>query len=865
MIQIDEELWEMYHGSSVLKQLYIVFPNITLDNSKIFDFSMEESLSSDTDMLFGSCEAAQFRARVEGVGKDVVGQKCQIYHIVAETHRMPLGTYIIDSVSKKDDLGYREIIGYDEIYTKLDTDVTAWYKALSFPMPLRTLRQSLFAYVGIPIIEQELILDNLQIERTIEPQALNGRDVAQAIGELNGTFGHIGRDGKFKYVHLGSTGLYPAEDLYPSEELFPAEADSIFESSTVFSCTREEYEVAGIDCLQIRQEEGDVGSVIYDTIKYTNPYIVTGNFLVYGKTAAQLEEIGRTLFNYIKNTPYTPYTAKIIGLPYLEVGDGITFTTKKDNFLSFVMKRKLTGIQSLKDEISASGNQRRDNEVSPNMEIEMLKGRATVIQKSVEGIKVTVTDLEANTNSKFEQTANRITAEVASINQDMSSRFQITNNAITAEVQRATGAEGQLSSRINVTESNITAEVKRAKDAEGALSGRITLTESSLKAEISNTAAGLNSTISQTATTINTRITNEVNGLNSTISQTANSITTEVRDLSGNFTKLEQTVNGWTFVNDKGETVINGNFIQSGQIVDTEFYLDNVIIENKRGISLYDSNNLASGRITANFPDQYGSAGLGISAGYEQSVFIGATRTSRCEASYWFNNGADPNGYTETHIFEGKARFVNNIITSRMALNDEGTSIYATERGIETQSSISSNGNLICTGTKNRAVETEDYGIVLMNTLETTGAYFSDFGSGIITDGACYIYADNEFEEVIDGNSEYHVLITQTSNGQIDYTQKEDGYFVVYGSDGTTFDWMIIARQKGYQADRMEAGEAIEDNEIQIDESIFRKDDAPAHMSEKYADELDYDLATDAIKYINEINNKEKKIMEVFA
>ncbi len=115
--------------------------------------------------------------------------------------------------------------------------------------------------------------------------------------------------------------------------------------------------------------------------------------------------------------------------------------------------------------------QQRDNEVSPNMEIEMLKGRATVIQKSVEGIKVTVTDLEADTNSKFEQTANRITAEVANINQDMSSRFQITNNAITAEVQRATGAEGQLSSRINVTESNITAEVKRAKDAEGALSG----------------------------------------------------------------------------------------------------------------------------------------------------------------------------------------------------------------------------------------------------------------------------------------------------------------------------------------------------------------------------------------------------------
>lgn len=484
MIQIEEELWKMYHGSSVPKQLYIVFPNVTLDNSHIFDFSMEESLSSDTDILFGSCEATQFKARVEGVGKDIVGKKCRIYHIVDEQYEMPLGTYIIDSVSKKDDLGYREIIGYDEIYTKLSVDVTTWYKSLAFPMPLKTLRQSLFAYVSIPITNQELILDDLQIERTIEPQSLNGRDVAQAIGEVNGTFGHIGRDGKFKYIHLGYTGLYPAEDLYPSEELFPEEADSVFESSTVFSCVREEYEVAGIDCLQIRQEEGDVGSVVFDTRNYKNPYIITGNFLLYGKNSTQLNEIGRTIFDYIKNRPYTPYTANVIGLPYLEVGDGITFTTKKDNFLSYVMKRKLSGIQSLRDELSATGNQYRDNEVSPNNEIEMLKGKSMIIQKSVEGLKVVVSDLEADTNSKFEQTANRITAEVASINKDMTSQFEITNNAITAEVKRATDEEGKLSGRIDVTARDITLEVNRATKAEGNLSSRISVTEKNIELKV---------------------------------------------------------------------------------------------------------------------------------------------------------------------------------------------------------------------------------------------------------------------------------------------------------------------------------------------------------------------------------------------
>lgn len=817
MIEISEELREMYHSSSVPKQLYIVFPNVTLNNSKVFEFSFEESLSSDTDMLFGSCEATQFRARVEGVGKDIVGQKCRIYHTVDSKYEMPLGTYIIDSVSKKDDLGYREIIGYDEIYTKLDIDVTAWYKSLAFPMPLKTLRQSLFGYTGIPIVDQELIQDDLEIERTIEPQTLTGRDVAQKIGEINGTFGHIGRDGKFRYVHLGSTGLYPAEDLYPFEELFPAEADSIFESSTVFSCTREEYEVSGIDCLQIRQQEGDVGAVIFDSRNYSNPYIVNGNFLVYGKTAVQLEEIARKLFNYIKNTPYTPYTAKVIGLPYLEVGDGITFTTKKDNFLSFVMKRKFSGIQSLKDEFSATGNQRRDNEVSPNMEIEMLKGRSTVIQKSVEGIKVTVTNLESDTNSKFEQTDRKIAAEVASINKDMSSRFEITSKAIDAEVKRATSAEGELSGKIGVEADRITAEVKRAVEKEGELSTKIVQTD--------------------------TKITTRVDGLNSS------------------FSELRQTVDGWTFVNNKGETVISGNFIQTGQIADAEYALETLYITNEHGIRTYGKGDDGDGRIGSIYPDQYGNYGLELSTGYDNCVFIGATRTSYCLAYYWFNNGGDPNGYTERHIFSGTARFLNNISTSRMALSDTA-SLYATDSGIETQSSIASNGNIVCTGTKNRAVETQNHGIVLMNALETAGAYFSDIGSGVIIDGVCYIYPDDIFEETIDINSECHVLITQTSTRKIDHAEKQKGYFIVYGEEGASFDWIMIAKQKGYQLERMEAGQRIVDSEIEFDDSVFRRDYDAANAAEKYADEYERDLERELLEDISNIKNKKIKSAE---
>ena len=50
------------------------------------------------------------------------------------------------------------------------------------------------------------------------------------------------------------------------------------------------------------------------------------------------------------------------------------------------------------------------------------------------------------------------------------------------------------------------------------------------------------------------------------------------------------------------------------------------------------------------------------------------------------------------------------------------------------------NGNFKCTGTKNRIVQTENFGTVAMNAFETAGAYFADICSGkIASDGKCVV------------------------------------------------------------------------------------------------------------------------------
>lgn len=109
------------------------------------------------------------------------------------------------------------------------------------------------------------------------------------------------------------------------------------------------------------------------------------------------------------------------------------------------------------------------------------------------------------------------------------------------------------------------------------------------------------------------------------------------------------------------------------------------------------------------------------------------------------------------------------------------------------------NGNFKCTGTKNRIVQTENFGTVAMNAFETAGAYFADICSGkIASDGKCVVYLNRKFIETIDCDCEYQILITAVNKKSNLYVVKEREFFTVFGESETYFDCMIIARQKGY-------------------------------------------------------------------
>ena len=102
--------------------------------------------------------------------------------------------------------------------------------------------------------------------------------------------------------------------------------------------------------------------------------------------------------------------------------------------------------------------------------------------------------------------------------------------------------------------------------------------------------------------------------------------------------------------------------------------------------------------------------------------------------------------------------------------------------------------------------------------LDDTGAYLATYGvdstrgetqlsgSGQLVNGEARVYFDYSFSSIISDKAPIKVIITPTSvmSGQLYVATKTQYGFVVNelnGADSGSFDWLVIARRKGYDAD----------------------------------------------------------------
>ena len=428
---INSSLKEKYWDSSTDKQMVIsvVGTNQKIDNSmlEIGTFALEESLCSESELKFGACEANCVKFTARNTAGNIIGKTISIEETIDgdSENPMPYGVFKVASDVPTADRTKRQITAYDAMYDIINTDVKSWYAGLSFPMTLKQFRDSFFAHLGIAQVETSLVNDSMTVNKTIvatqtddssavtEESSISGKTVVTAICEINGCFGNINRDGKFEYVFLKAitSALYPAEDLFPSDNLFPSDANTESMTGHYITFDYEDFQSKAITQLEIKTSEDNAGAIVGTA---GNNYSITGNFLVSDKTGAELEQIANNLLPIMKQAVYTPIkSCTCVGNPCLTLGEPIRFNTTREIVETYLLQRTLTGVQSKRDSISAQGTQTHSAKVNSIREtLESVERRTGKLERNADHLQSTYEDLEEQTNTKFEQTAKSIAAEV---------------------------------------------------------------------------------------------------------------------------------------------------------------------------------------------------------------------------------------------------------------------------------------------------------------------------------------------------------------------------------------------------------------------------------------------------------------------
>lgn len=347
---------------------------------------------------------------------------------------LPLGVFTVKDVPRLSQTPYKQITALDNMH-KIDRDVTEWYNNLKFPMKQKAFRDSFFEYIGLEQVETSLLFDNLIINDPLaDIGQINGRTIAEGLCELNATFGHCDRQGRFSYVSLDYMNIFPSNNTVPSDDIVPnipiymSNPNGIIEdiNNLYIKASYEEYETQFIDRIMAID---DYGYQLANNDYGTNTYVLNNNYLLYGRDKDELIDIMNGFMSVISTISYRPAEISCKGLPYLELGDRVSLDVQNNNNVTiYILKRTLTGIQSLRDTYSADGEEYLINDLnSIQAKIDGLN-RATdrlkiEVSQTSEGLKSKVSKGEVSTEISQEAdevriTGNRLIVESNNFNLD---------------------------------------------------------------------------------------------------------------------------------------------------------------------------------------------------------------------------------------------------------------------------------------------------------------------------------------------------------------------------------------------------------------------------------------------------------------
>lgn len=453
------------------------------------------SVNDANELSLGSACANMVEAKLitpNGGLHIAAGDEIAVYRADETGTRHKIGLFTTEKPTRSSANSY-SITAYDRI-SWLDKDLTQWLAGLAgWPYSLFTLADMVCRACGLELVNKEIPNGNYPVQK-FSADGITGRQLMQWIGQAAGRFCRATPDGQIEFawyqpvekVAIGPKQLHAASVSYDGEGDISILSDRITATddglgNVAADCdilqlvddgegnvsvqiptgvgqlyyyqnalTQEDYTVAQIAKVQIRQNEEDIGTIYPDDTGDVNTYIITGNPLLVASTAETLRPIAQTLYEQLKDVSYRPCKVSVPASMDIHAGDIVNITDRNGlSFSAYVMTKTTSG---QKDTLECTGSQRRDSSTAVNNQsYKALSGKVLNLRCDVDGIKAENKDTQGNLASlklsvdnisstvqrqekaeenlkdqltKVEQTASGLSVRVSTIESDGVSRVE---------------------------------------------------------------------------------------------------------------------------------------------------------------------------------------------------------------------------------------------------------------------------------------------------------------------------------------------------------------------------------------------------------------------------------------------------------
>lgn len=471
MINVTDATKSAYTGSSIHKDVTITFPdrNITFTNADIVSesVSLAESIESERNLTFKGCIASQLKFRVADIVTDLRGEYIEASIQAGETEVIPLFKGYVESQSN---LTHEDVVSeftcYDALYSVGEKNMKSWFDGLIFPMTVKQFRTALLTNLGITQEDLTLINDNQSINEKIKEDVDNpsARDLMRWVCEINARFGHIGRNGVFRYKELTpiARGTYPSTETFPSLETYPSaeNAGVIISPTEIINIGYEPYENEKITKVLIITKDGTIGGQAGDG---TNIFVIKDNPIAYN---INMNQAASAFFAKVSMLNFDPVVSlETVGMPWLECGDSLMAYTRKNTVRAFILNRTFKGIQALRDEFVSDADQYQP-EYKPSDQTKISKNQSEI---NTTNTRVSTVDSRVTqTNSRVDGVQGQVTqlstvvADKASIGQLNATNARVGNleadHVTTAQLNATNARVGNLEAT-SVTTNNLASKI----------------------------------------------------------------------------------------------------------------------------------------------------------------------------------------------------------------------------------------------------------------------------------------------------------------------------------------------------------------------------------------------------------------------